>query len=98
MATLNNLARDERSARILLSLIGIPNKESTGRLLSRIGAVELIGLAEGSTDIPGMDRVEAAVWRDHFHAHGSVDRLTALMSESHRFRSLIPGDAEYPKR
>ena len=86
MATLNNLARDERSARILLSLIGAPSNAATGRLLTRIGAVELIALAESSTDIPGMDKVAAAVWRDHFRAHGSVDRLNALLAESERFR------------
>ncbi len=96
MATLTDLARDERSARTLLSLIGIPNNEATGRLLSWIGGVELIGLAESSTDVPGMDRVEAAVWRDRFHVHGSVDRLAVFLGESHRFRALIPGDAEWP--
>lgn len=96
MATLTDLARDERSAHMLLSLIGIPNNEATGRLLSWIGAVELIGLAESSADVPGMDRVEAAVWRDRFHVHGSVDRLAVLLNESHRFRALIPGDAEWP--
>lgn len=96
MATLTDLARDERSARILLALIGIPNHAATGRLLSRIGAVELIALAESSTEIPGIDRVEAAVWRDHFHVHGSVDRLAGLLTESQRFRALIPGDQAWP--
>jgi len=96
MAPLTDLARDERSARILLSLIGIPNNAANGRLLSWIGAVELIGLAESSADIPGMDRVEATVWRDHFHIHGSIDRVAVLLGESHRFRALIPGDTEWP--
>lgn len=96
MATLTDLARDERSARMLLSLIGIPSNAATGRLLLWIGAIELISIAESSTDIPGMDRVEAAVWRDRFHVHGSVDRLAVLLGESHRFRALIPGDAEWP--
>ncbi|MGK0714467.1 DNA-processing protein DprA [Leucobacter sp. W1153] len=96
MATLTDLAHDERSARILLSLIGAPNDAATGRLLTRIGAVELIALTESSTDIPGMDQVAAAVWRDRPRAHGSVDRLTVLLAESERFRVLTPDDAEWP--
>lgn len=96
MATLTDIARDERSARILLSLIGAPNDAATGRLLTRIGAVELIALAESSADIPGMDQVAAAVWRDRFRAYGSVDRLTVLLAESERYRALTPGDAEWP--
>ena len=62
MPTLSNLTKDERTARQVLSLIGTPNDATTGALLERVGGVELIALIERTTAIPGMDRVEAAIW------------------------------------
>lgn len=96
MSTLSDLARDERSARLLLSLVGTPNDEGTGRLLARVGAEELIILADRDTAIPGMDRAEAAVWRDHIHAHRRVDQAASFMAESERYRFIIPSDADWP--
>lgn len=40
MPTLTDLAFDERSAHIVLSYVGTPNDEVTGRLLAKVGAVE----------------------------------------------------------
>lgn len=42
MPTLSHLAKDERTARMVLALIDAPNDTVTGGLLMRVGAVELI--------------------------------------------------------
>lgn len=96
MPTLTDLARDERSARLALSLVGTPNDEATGRLLAQVGAEELIKLADRDTAIPGMDRAEAAVWRDHIHAHRRVDQAASFMADSDQFRFIIPSDSDWP--
>lgn len=96
MPTLTDLARDERSARLVLSFVGTPNHEATGRLLTQVGAQELIALADRDTAIPGMDRAEAAVWREHIHAHRRVDQAASAIAESERFRFIVPSDAEWP--
>lgn len=96
MPTLTDLARDERSARLVLSLVGTPNDEATGRLLTQVGAQELIALADRDTTIPGMDRAEAAVWRDRIHARYGVDQVASLLAESEQFQFLVPTDPEWP--
>ncbi|WP_083506863.1 DNA-processing protein DprA [Leucobacter sp. G161] len=96
MPTLTDLARDERSARLVLSLVGTPNDEATGRLLAQVGAQDLIALADRDTAVPGMDRAEAAVWRDRIHARSGVDRVASLLAESEQFQFLIPTDDEWP--
>lgn len=96
MRTLSDLVRDERSARMLLSLVGTPNDEATGRLLTRVGAEELIALADRDTVIPGMDRAEAAVWREHIRTHYGVDQAASLMAKSARYRFIIPDDIDWP--
>lgn len=95
MPILTALARDERSARFLLTLVGTPNDEATGRLLARVGAEELIKLADRDSAIPGMDRAAAAVWRDHIHAHRRVDQAASFMADSDQFRFIIPSDSDW---
>lgn len=94
MPSLTDLARDERSARRLLSFVVTPNDEVTGRLLGRLGAEDVVALADSDRSIPGMDRAEAAVWRDRIHARYRVDQLSAILTESGGFRFLIPSDHE----
>jgi len=96
MPTLSALVHDERTARILLSLAGTSNDTATGSLLASIGGVELITLADSDMPIPGMDAVEAAVWRDRLRATGTPDRLAARMAEADSVRVLIPSDPEWP--
>lgn len=96
MPTLSDLAQDERSARMVLSLVGTPNDEATGRLLARVGAQELLALADRDTAIPGMDRAKAAVWRDHIHAHRREDQAASFMAGSDQFRFIIPTDTDWP--
>lgn len=96
MPTLAAIARDDRSARMTLSMIGVPNDETTGKLLSRVGAVRLVELVGTEDPIPAMDRAEAAVWRDRLRAADTPDRLAARMSETNGFRLIIPSDGDWP--
>ncbi|MGB3373910.1 MAG: DNA-processing protein DprA [Microbacterium sp.] len=96
MLTLSNLAKDERTARLVLSLIGTPNDAVTGDLLLRVGGVELIALIESNTSIPGMDRVEAAVWRDRLRSAWNPDQVASRMVVEGNCRMLVPEDSEWP--
>lgn len=96
MPTLTDLARDERSARMLLSLVGTPNDRATGQLLSKVGAENLVALADDNTAIPGMDRADAAVWRERIHARYRVDQVASFLADSEHFRFLIPSDGQWP--
>lgn len=96
MLNLTDLARDERSARMLLSFVATPSEEATGRLLNRLGAKDLVALADKDGPVPGMDRAEAAVWRDRIHTRYRVDQLSSFLTESGGFRFLIPSDQVWP--
>ena len=96
MPALTALATDDRSARVLLSMIGTPGDVATGKLLTEVGAAELISIAEGDGTVPGMDRVEAAVWRDRLLSVATPDRLAERMIEASKFRVIIPSDPDWP--
>ena len=96
MPALTALARDDRSARVLLSMIGTPADVATGKLLTEVGAAELISMAEGDGTVPGMDRVKAAVWRDRILSAATPDRLAERIVEASKFRVIIPSDPDWP--
>lgn len=101
MSTLSDLGRDERTARITLSIIATPNDPATGQLLRRVGAAEVLHIADSDGSVPGMDRVEAGVWRDRIHSKGSPDRVSSQVAqvaqlESGSFLVLVPGDSDWP--
>ena len=96
MPALTALATDDRSARVLLSMIGTPGDVATGKLLTEVGAVELISIADGDGPVPGMDRVEAAVWRDRLHSAATPDHIGTRMAEASSFRVIIPSDPDWP--
>lgn len=96
MPALTDLATDDRSARVLLSIIGIPADVATGKLLTKVGAAELISIAEGDGTVSGMDRVEAAVWRDRLLSAATPDRLAERIVEASKFRVIIPSDPDWP--
>lgn len=62
MTSLTDLAHDDRSARVLLATIGTTNDPVTGKLLTTLGAVEIVNLIENDAAVPGLDRAEAEVW------------------------------------
>ncbi len=71
MASLSHVASDERTARMVLSMLVEPNDPVTGRILSRLGAVETLWLAERDGAVvglraltPGLGHVESSsCWR-----------------------------------
>ncbi len=53
MTSLGDVASDERTARMVLSMLVEPNDPVTGRILSRLGAVETLWLGLGLTPSGG---------------------------------------------
>lgn len=97
VGSLSDLANDERTARMVLSMLVEPNDPVTGRLLARVGAVEVLRLAERNGEVSGLDSVNAQVWRDHFNASEArsiTERLSQIQQSG--VRALIPGDAHWP--
>ena len=98
MTSLSSLGHDERSARTILSLVAAPNDPSTGRLLGRVGAVELLRLADTDGAVPGLDQIAATVWRERLHTASNADALATQMATFERqgLRVLIPGEKDWP--
>lgn len=97
MTGLSDAANDERTARMVLSMLVEPNDPVTGRLLARVGAMEVLRLAERNGEVTGLDSVNAQVWRDHFaasEARSITERLIQIQRSG--VRALIPGDAYWP--
>lgn len=61
MARLSDVASDERTARMVLSMLVEPNDPVTGRILSRLGAVETLWLAERDGAVVGLSPEDAQV-------------------------------------
>lgn len=76
MAGLSDVVSDERTARMVLSMLIEPNDPVTGRILSRLGAVETLWLAERDGAVVGLSPMDAQVWRDHLGTP-SANELTA---------------------
>ncbi len=98
MTSLSSLGYDERSARTVLSLVAVPNDQATGRLLSRVGAVEMLRLADSDGAVPGLDQVAATVWRERLRAAGRPDGLAVQMEaiEQQGVQVLVPGEKDWP--
>lgn len=97
MTGLSDAAKDERTARMVLSMLVEPNDPVTGRLLAQVGAVEVLRLAERNGEVSGLDSADAQVWRDHFNASEArsiTERLSQIQQSG--VRALIPGDAHWP--
>ena len=66
MANLSQLVQDERTARMVLSMIVEPDDAVTGRLLAELGALEVFRLAERDDAVAHLSAVDAQVWRAQF--------------------------------
>ncbi|MGO1922073.1 MAG: DNA-processing protein DprA [Microbacterium sp.] len=99
MAVIADLAPDERSARMLLSFLAEPDDPITGRVLFRIGAVETLRLVEDDGTIPGVNRVDAQVWRDRLALPRRREDVTEKMRGIGQsgITALVPGDEHWPK-
>ena len=98
MPSLSEIARDERTARMVLSMLVEPEDAVTGRLLATVGGVETLRLAESDIRAPRLSDVDAQVWRGHFAAPG-IDSLGERLLQARRtgLGVLIPGDDEWPR-
>jgi hypothetical protein len=59
MPSLSEIAGDERTARMALSMLVEPDDAVTGRLLATVGGVETLRLAESDGPVPGLGDVDA---------------------------------------
>lgn len=97
MTNLSDVVQDERTARMVLSMIVEPDDAVTGRLLGELGALELLRLAERDDVVPGLSTVDAQVWRAQFQ-RSDARTLEQNVVEAERagVGALIPGDKEWP--
>lgn len=97
MTNLSDVVQDERTARMVLSMIVEPDDAVTGRLLGELGALELLRLAERDDVVPGLSNVDAQVWRSQFE-RSDARTLEQNVVEAERagIGALIPGDKEWP--
>lgn len=97
MTKLSELVQDERTARMVLSMIVEPDDAVTGRLLGEVGAVEVLRLAERDDGVPGLGIVDARVWRAPFERSDAQTHSQRIV-EAQRMGIgvLIPGDQDWP--
>ncbi|CAG7602350.1 DNA-processing protein DprA [Leucobacter soli] len=97
MTNLSQAVQDERTARMVLSMIVEPDDAVTGRLLGDLGVRELFRLAEGDDVVPGLSTVDAQVWRAQFE-RSDARTLAQHIVEAERagIGTLIPDDKEWP--
>lgn len=98
MASLSDYAGDERTARMALSTCVAPADPLTGRIVAAVGAVETVRLLETDSPLPGLDRIEAGVWRGRLRQHVSLDAVEEAVECTRRsgLDVVMPGDDEYP--
>ena len=97
MTNLSHIVQDERTARMVLSMIVEPDDAVTGRLLGELGTLELFRLAERDDAVPGLSTVDAQVWRSQFQ-RSDTRTLEQNVVEAERagIGALVPGDKEWP--
>lgn len=100
MDDLTAVANDERSARIALATIATPGDPLTGRVLTTVGAVETVRLLADDAPVPGLDKIEAGLWRGRLQPRVSANAVHRALDRSERqtLHTLIPGDEDYPDR
>src|SRR5699024_9241620 len=98
MTNLTDLVTDERTARMVLSMIAERNDSATGRLLTRVGAVETIRRLETDSMAPVLGRVDGTMWRERLGPRVSAESAAEQLREVDRLGTgvLIPGDRDWP--
>lgn len=98
MVALADYASDERTARVMLSMMIEPADRAVGRLLRREGAVETLRLLDAGGSMPGVRAEEASILHhtaQQFVSRGGLgDDLAGVLDGSSA--PLIPGDAHWP--
>ncbi len=97
MATVAEQVRDERTARMVLSMIADPDDTMTGEVLSMVGGIETLSLLEGDGKVPALDETEAMVWRSRLAPRLGTHLLNAADNYQQRgMGTLIPTDTHWP--
>ncbi|WP_394255163.1 DNA-processing protein DprA [Pseudoclavibacter helvolus] len=95
MDTINELAADESTARIILAIASEPGDAVTGRMIRTVGASETVarGLADEVPAGPDGD-----TWQRRLAPRLDAAQIQRVLAETerHGMRVLIPGDAEWP--
>ncbi|MEX5309279.1 DNA-processing protein DprA [Kocuria sp. CPCC 205297] len=98
MVALADYASDERTARVMLSMMIEPADRTVGRLLRREGAVETLRLLDVGGSMLGVRAEEASILHhtaQEFASRGGLgDDLAGVLDGS--YAPLIPGDAHWP--
>lgn len=95
MDTINELASDERTARIILALASEPGDSVTGRMIRTVGASETVARAVADEVPAGPD---GDTWQRHLAPRIDPSQVRRVLAETerHGMRVLIPGDAHWP--
>ena len=97
MTNLSQVVQDERTARMVLSMIVEPDDAVTGRLLAELGALELLRLAERDDAVAHLSAVDAQVWRAQFERSAARTLEQNIVgAERTGIGTLIPGDRDWP--
>ena len=98
MDTLLTVAADERAERIALTVITDPGDATTGHLLAVHGAVNTVMLLADDAPVPGLDNVEAQLWRKRLLPRVEPRLIQEALDLTERggFKTLIPSDDNYP--
>lgn len=95
MDTINELAADERTARIILAISSEPGDAVTGRMIRTVGASETVARAIGAEVPVGPD---GDTWQRRLAPRIDAAHTERVIAdaERHGMRVLIPGDVHWP--
>ena len=95
MDTINELAADERAARIILAVASEPSDAVTGRMIRAVGATEAVARAVADEVPAGPD---GDTWQRRLTPRIDVTQAQRVIAETerHGMQVLIPGDADWP--
>lgn len=95
MDTTNELAADERTARIVLAIASEPGDAVTGRMIRTVGASETVARAIGAEVPVGPD---GDTWQRRLAPRIDAAHTERVIAdaERHGMRVLIPGDEHWP--
>ena len=99
MVTITGIAKDERSARIVLATTSEPDDSRTGRLVAAVGAVDTVLLAQGDGALPNvLDATEGELWRRQLAPRLLAPVVEIAMKDTDKLglQVLIPGDKDWP--
>ena len=95
MDTINELASDERTARIILAVASEPGDAVTGLMIRTVGASETVARVVADELPPGPD---GDSWQRRLAPRLDPAQVQRVLAETERYgmRVLIPDDAEWP--